>query len=206
MEGSTDRGRAIDPGDILGLALAAQAARKSKRRKVPTATATATVETKAAAAATATVERKPTARTHGWAVEVDRLTPAQRSRFEALRTTTFSHEDVSDMIRPFAFVRRTDPIEFSEFHVSVVAACTKMFVGDLVRDALVHRDPGHPGDPGPLTAREVEEAAARNPLSKILPDYCPVLKRTDRSIEAVPVNAGDLEADRLYRAIFGECN
>lgn len=108
----------------------------------------------------------------GWLIQVDKLTNDQLSRYSAWKTSVFSREDISEMITPYASV------EFSDVHVSMVAACAKMLVGDLVEEARIHR-----GDAViPITAQDIESSSGRLSRRRILPDYCPIVKRRNYKI------------------------
>lgn len=157
--------RVRDEGDILGLALdriAQESTKKEKVKEVP-------VKQSKSNPNPLVVKNVPVSKSGPTTIEVDKLTADQLSRYEAWKKGVFSPGHISKMIKPYATV------DFNDVHVSMVSACAKILVGDLVKEARMRRQ-----GTGPITSQEIEDASHRLSRSKrTLPDYSPFLKRKD---------------------------
>ena len=116
-------------------------------------------------------------------IDVDSLTARQLSRYSSWKKTVFSRKDVLEMVTPYS------GMSFSNIHLSVVSSCAKMFLGEIIEDAVKNKD-----SPRILTPEDVVAASSRLTLDRrnVLPDYCPIIKRRNFRIKKPsPDDTGD---------------
>lgn len=107
-------------------------------------------------------------------IDVDRLTPSELSRYSSWKKTVLPRKDVLDMVSPYS------KMDFGSIHLSVVSSCAKMFLGELIEDAVKNKD-----SPRILTPEDIKAASSRLFFARrnVLPDYSPLIKRKLYRIE-----------------------
>lgn len=107
-------------------------------------------------------------------IDVDSLTDLELSRYSSWKKTVFSTRGILEMIKPYS------EMSFSNIQVSVVSSCVKMFLGELIEDAVKNKDL-----PRVLTPGDIAEASSRLALGRrnVLPDYCRIIKRRNYVLE-----------------------
>lgn len=107
-------------------------------------------------------------------IDVDSLTPSELSRYSSWKKTVFSRKDVLKMVSPYS------KMDFGSIHLSVVSSCAKMFLGELIEDAVKNKE-----SPRILTPEDIKAASSRLFFARrnVLPDYSPFIKRRNYRIE-----------------------
>ena len=119
---------------------------------------------------------------HG--INVGTLSERDLRRYSSWKRTVFSDEDVVDMIYPHSTK------EFNDIHVSIVSACVKMYIGDLIEGAIINKD-----TPIGIDSLDIEESFARICRGRrILPDCFSSIYRKRRRFN-MPRTRKDFWAD-----------
>lgn len=93
-------------------------------------------------------------------IDIGSLSERDMKRYCSWKRTVFSDDDVVDMIYPHS--KR----EFNDLHVSIVSACVKMYIGDIIEGAIIEK-----GDTIGINSMDIEESFSRICRGKrILPE------------------------------------